>query len=65
MSNREWNTPRREPWNPVIKSCLNAIDEHMRLYLKTGNRFHLGQSQTLREYVKALKDWIIDEEQVV
>lgn len=58
MTKREWNTPLREPWNPVIKQCLNAIDEHVKLYIHTGDRFHLGQAQTLREYVQALKDWI-------
>ena len=59
---REWNTPLRSPWNPVIKSCLNAVDQHIRLYLETGDRFHLGQAQTLREYVAYLKDWIHSEE---
>ncbi len=55
---RTWNTPLREPWNPVIKACLNAIDEHMRQYIATGERYHLAQAQTLRDYVSALKDWI-------
>ncbi len=59
---RTWNTPLRKPWNPVIKACLNAIDEHMRLYITTGDRYHLGQAQTLREYIRDLKTWIHKEE---
>lgn len=55
---RTWNTPVREPWNPVIKQCLNAIDEHMRLYLESGEVWHLRQAQILREYVLDLKKWI-------
>lgn len=46
------------PWNPVIKACLNAIDEHVALYLKTGEQWHLAQAQILREYVAELKEWI-------
>jgi hypothetical protein len=59
---REWNTPIREPWNPVIKKCLDAIDTHMRLYLKTGDEWHLSKAETLRKYVKDLKVWIHKEE---
>jgi len=59
---RTWNTPLRKPWNPVIKACLNAIDEHIRLYIATGDRYHLGQAQTLREYLRDLKNWIHQEE---
>jgi len=22
VSKREWDTPTREPWNPLIKQCL-------------------------------------------
>lgn len=58
MERRSWNTPLREPWNPVIKACLNAIDCHIALYLQTKDAWHLAQAQTLREYVATLKDWI-------
>ena len=57
---RTWNNPTREPWNPVIKACLNAIDHHTRMYLDSKNRWHLDRAQTLREYVSELKDWIHD-----
>jgi hypothetical protein len=30
---RTFNTPIREPWNPIIYSLLKAIDNHMALYL--------------------------------
>ena len=59
---RTWNTPIREPWNPVIKSCLNAIDEHVRLYFETQDAWHMDQAQTLRLYVAQLKQWILRSE---
>jgi hypothetical protein len=59
---RTWNTPLRKPWNPVIKACLNAIDEHIRLYLETQDTWHLDQAENLRNYVLRLKIWIHSEE---
>jgi len=59
---REWNTPKREPWNPVIKKCLDAVDLHTRLHLETGDQWHEEQSRMLRKYVKDLKVWIHKEE---
>ena len=59
---RTWNTPTREPWNPVIKACLNAVDEHIRLYLTTGDRWHLEQAAVLRVYTLSLKQWIHTQE---
>lgn len=58
MSSRTYNNPIREPWNPVIKKCLDAIDTHIRLHLKTGDDWHLSQAEVLRQYVRNLKDWI-------
>ena len=60
---RERNTPIREPWNPVIKKCLDAVDTHMRLYLVTQDDWHLSQAETLRKYVKELKVWIHKQEE--
>ena len=62
MSKREFNTPIREPWNPVIKKCLDAVDEHVRLHMKTGDEWHLSQAEILRNYVKNLKVWIHKQE---
>lgn len=59
---RTWNTPLREPWNPVIKACLNAIDYHVAFYLVTGNMWHMHQAAVLREYVSELKTWIQTQE---
>jgi len=59
---REWNTPFREPWNPVIKKCLDAIDLHTTLHLETQDQFHVEQSRLLRQYVRNLKDWIHETE---
>lgn len=58
MSSRTYNNPIREPWNPVIKKCLDAIDTHICLHLKTGDDWHLSQAEVLRQYVRNLKDWI-------
>ena len=55
---REWNTPVREPWNPVIHQCLKAIDNHMHQYIRTGNVWHLEKAAFLRSYVMELKRWI-------
>jgi hypothetical protein len=59
---RTWDTPLRKPWNPVIKSCINAIDEHVRLFIATEDIWHLGQAEHLRDYVVKLKDWIHEQE---
>ena len=59
---RTWNTPLREPWNPVIKSCLNAIDQHIALYIETGDPWHFCQAEKLRQYLSELKTWIHTQE---
>lgn len=59
---REWDTPLREPWNPIIKSCLKAVDQHTQLYLETGENWHSEQAQHLRNYVHGLKQWIHKQE---
>jgi hypothetical protein len=59
---REWDTPIREPWNPLIKACLNAIDRHEHLYRSTGNGWHAAKAHELRRYVSELKDWIHQQE---
>jgi hypothetical protein len=60
---RTYNTIHREPWNPVIKKCLDAIDEHIKTYIRTGDEWHLSQAEILRKYVKDLKIWIHKEEE--
>lgn len=59
---RTWNTEVRAPWNPIIKQCLNAIDLHVDLYLETRQEIHLKQADTLRNYIRELKEWITVEE---
>ena len=59
---RTFNTPLREPWNPVVCQCLRAIDCHNAQYFLTSNAWHLKQSELLRQYVRSLKDWICEEE---
>jgi hypothetical protein len=59
---RSWNTPLREPWNPVIKQCLNAIDYHTAHYIAGKGEWHSRQAQILREYVGNLKQWIRNQE---
>jgi hypothetical protein len=59
---RTWDTPIRERWNAPIHHCLKAIDGHVDLYLKTGDRWHIEQANFLRSYVGRLKTWIHEEE---
>jgi hypothetical protein len=59
---RTFNTPLREPWNPIVYQCLRAVDCHNAQYFLTGNAWHLEQSELLRQYVRSLKDWIREEE---
>jgi hypothetical protein len=59
---RTFNTPLREPWNPIVYQCLRAVDCHNAQYFLTGNVWHLEQSELLRHYVRSLKDWIREEE---
>ena len=59
---RTFNTPLREPWNPIVYQCLRAVDCHNSQYFLTGNVWHLEQSELLRQYVRSLKDWIREEE---
>jgi hypothetical protein len=47
MSSREWNNPIREPWNGPIHKILKAIDNHTKLYLKTGDKWHEEKAQIL------------------
>ena len=63
MSKREWNTPVREPWNPIIHNLLKAIDEHNKMYFRTHDCWHLEKAYELRKYVKEIKDWIKSIEQ--
>lgn len=59
---REWDTPVREIWNTPIRQMLKAIDNHVKLYLETGDTWHLAQAEVLRRYVSNLKTWIHAEE---
>lgn len=59
---REWNTPRREPWNPVICQLLRAVDHHNVQFFRSGDRWHLEKADQLRRYVRELKDWLTAEE---
>lgn len=60
---RTFNTPLRAPWNPIIYQCLRAVDCHNEQYFLTGDTWHLQQAEGIRKYVRALKDWIREEEE--
>lgn len=60
---RTFNTPVRAPWNPVIHNLLKAIDNHMALYLRHRDPWHLQKAAMLREYVHELKTYIHKQEQ--
>jgi hypothetical protein len=62
VTHREWNTPVREPWNPLIKEALRAIDRHEDLYRQSGLGWHCAAAEDLRRYVSYLKTWIHAEE---
>jgi len=64
VSKREWDTPVRQPWNQLIKQCLDAIDRHEELYRKTDNGWHAAKAQELRWYISELKTWIHAQERV-
>jgi len=59
---REWDSPVREPWNPLIRETLAAIDRHEDLYRRTGLSFHARAAHDLRYYMRELKDWILAQE---
>lgn len=59
---REWNTPRREPWNAPIHNILKAIDEHNRQFFIDNNPWHLEKANQLRQYLHELKTWIHSQE---
>lgn len=59
---REWDSPVREKWNAPIHNILKAVDNHVSIYLKSGDRWHIEQANFLRQYVKELKDRIKQEE---
>lgn len=59
---REWNTPVRASWNPLIKELLAGIDRHEALYRATGRGWHARSAAQLRVYVAELKGWIHAEE---
>ena len=60
---RTFNTKSRECWNKPIHQILQAIDNHTRLHLETGDSWHEEQAQILRKYVKDLKVFIHKQEE--
>jgi hypothetical protein len=59
---RTWDSPVRQPWNPVIYHLLKAVDTHNQLYFRTSDPWHLQKANEARIYVKELKDWIKSQE---
>ena len=59
---REWNNPVRAPWNSAIKTALDAVDRHNEHYFKTNNIKHLIAAEQLRQYVRLLKNILVEEE---
>lgn len=52
----------RQPWNPIIRHLLKAVDTHNQIYFCTGDPWHLQKASEVRVYIKELKDWIKDQE---
>jgi hypothetical protein len=59
---RTWDSPVREPWNPIIHHLLKAVDTHNRLYFQTCDEWHLQKAREMRAYVVELKNWIKNQE---
>ncbi len=60
---RTFNTPLREPLNPIIYQCLRAIDWHNAQYFVTMDQWHLEKAAIIRQYVIELKAWIYEQEE--
>lgn len=59
---RTFNTPLREPLNPIIHRLLQAVDWHNTQYFKDGNIWHLEKADIIRQYVRELKAWVYEQE---
>jgi hypothetical protein len=60
---RTFNTPLREPLNPIIYQSLRAIDWHNAQYFLTMDQWHLEKAAIIRGYVTELKAWIYEQEE--
>ena len=60
---RTFNTPLREPLNPIIHRLLQAVDWHNSQYFKDGNPWHLEKATIIRQYVVELKAWVYEQEE--
>ena len=59
---RTFNTPLREPLNPIIHRLLQAVDWHNSQYFKDNNPWHLQKADIIRQYVRELKAWVYEQE---
>jgi hypothetical protein len=62
---RTFNTPLREPLNPIIYQSLRAIDWHNAQFFLTMDRWHLEKAAIIRQYVTELKAWIYEQEEAM
>jgi hypothetical protein len=62
---RTFNTPLREPLNPIIYQSLRAIDWHNAQYFLTMDQWHLEKAAIIRQYVRELKAWIYEQEEAM
>lgn len=60
---RTFNTPLREPLNPIIHQSLRAIDWHNAQYFLSMDPWHLEKAAIIRQYVRELKAWIYEQEE--
>lgn len=58
QSRRTWSTPVRDKWNAPIHQILKAIDNHVDLYILTGDPWHMDKAEDLRLYLHELKTFI-------
>jgi hypothetical protein len=62
---RTFNTPLREPLNPIIYQSLRAIDWHNAQFFRTMDHWHLEKAAIIRQYVTELKAWIYAQEEAM
>lgn len=64
MADRTWSNEVRDKWNRLIHECLKGIGRHVSLFLETRDPIHLEMAEHLREYVRRIKDWILEQEKL-
>jgi glycerophosphoryl diester phosphodiesterase len=60
---RTYNPKSRAIWADPIRFLVQAVDNHTKLYLETGDPWHEEKARDLRKYINELKTHLIKNEQ--